>query len=303
MTGSETVQLNQSQQSSRQKPLVLNTGRGVALFFSCFAMLNLSGELFHKGFDASVWWIDLRVMPNWISNTLMLLFSLLLFGFVCKPVTSKAITTVRKIIVSGAILIAVRDALTFHTLLNRDVIASQFPLPFSLVVAALLLLILIALHVNIPTRRTSIHDWGVIAATAAFCLVSFPLLQIQCFGWTDYRRPADAAVVFGCKVYSNGNLSTALADRVRSASDLYHQRMVSHLIMSGGPGMGDTHETDAMRDYAVDLGVPVECILTDRLGLSTDETAANTVPLFRKHSFARILAVSHLFHLPRIKLT
>ena len=127
-------------------------------------------------------------------------------------------------------------------------------------------------------------------------------MQIHCFGWTDYRRPGDAAVVFGCKVYPNGNLSTALSDRVRSACDLYHEGLVAHLIMSGGPGRGDVHETEAMRDFAVKLGVPSESILIDSMGLSTDETVTNTVPLFRQHGFTRVLAVSHYFHLPRIKL-
>lgn len=42
--------------------------------------------------------------------------------------------------------------------------------------------------------------------------------------------------------------------------------------------------------------------LTDRSGLHTDETVVNTVPLFRKHGFERVLAVSHFFHLPGIKL-
>ncbi|MGZ0168216.1 MAG: YdcF family protein [Planctomycetales bacterium] len=134
-------------------------------------------------------------------------------------------------------------------------------------------------------------------------MLAFPLLQIHCFGWTDYRRPADAAVVFGCKVYPNGKLSTALADRVRSACDLYHEGLVRHLVVSGGPGQGDIHETDAMRNFAVTLGVPSNRILVDRSGLSTEETVANTVPMFRKHGFERVLAVSHFFHLPRIKLT
>lgn len=303
MTGSKSEYQRQSRDHRFLASLFLNLGRGIALFFACFAMLNIGGELIHDGFDASIWWIDLRGTPRWFSNTLMLLLSWGLLSYVCQPEASKLTDTFRKLIVLGVILIAARDVLTFYELLNRGAIASQFPLPFSLVVATLLLLILAAMHRNVTSIHKSFYAAAPIAVSTFFCLTAFPLLQIHCFGWTDYRRPADAAVVFGCKVYPNGSLSTALSDRVHTATRLYHEDLVSYLIMSGGPGMGDVHETEAMRDYAVDLGVPADRILTDRMGLSTDETVTNTAPLIRDRGFERILAVSHYFHLPRIKLT
>jgi len=37
--------------------------RGVALFFGLFSLLNLVGLLRTPGFDANVWWIDLRPLP------------------------------------------------------------------------------------------------------------------------------------------------------------------------------------------------------------------------------------------------
>ena len=58
-------------------------------------------------------------------------------------------------------------------------------------------------------------------AVAFACLAIFPLAQMFFFGKTDYRRPADAAVVLGARVYADGRLSDALADRVRTACQLY----------------------------------------------------------------------------------
>ena len=138
--------------------------------------------------------------------------------------------------------------------------------------------------------------------TAVGCFIGFPLLQIHCFGWTDYRREADAAVVFGCHVYADGRLSYALEDRVRSGIDLYQAGLVQYLIMTGGPGDGDVHETEAMRDFADAAGVPRERILIDRNGWNTDRSVSETVPLFHDRHFEKVLAVSHSFHLPRIKL-
>jgi uncharacterized SAM-binding protein YcdF (DUF218 family) len=41
----------------------------------------------------------------------------------------------------------------------------------------------------------------------------------------------------------------------------------------------------------------------DASGLNTESTVRNTVPLFRQWHATRVLAVSHFYHLPRIKLT
>jgi len=302
MTSSAPSSQNCRSTPQRLALIALGSGRGIALFFAAFSMLNLGGELLHAGFDANGWWLDTRALPEPISHVLMLAFSVLLFEFARQPAGSNTVLRLQKLTVGSAILVALRDACTFYSLLSRGVIASQFPLPFSLFVAALLILLLATMHLPRPVERTPIQSCGVFTFSTLICVISFPLLQIHCFGWTDYRRPGDAAVVFGCKVYSNGNLSAALSDRVRSACDLYHEGLVAHLIMSGGPGRGDVHETEAMRDFAVELGVPSDSILIDSMGLSTDETVTNTVPLFRQHGFTRVLAVSHFFHLPRIKL-
>jgi len=140
-------------------------------------------------------------------------------------------------------------------------------------------------------------------ATLLTALVAFPLAQIYCFGNTDYRRPADAIVVFGAGVYANGTPSLALYDRVLTACRLYHEGYAPLLIFSGGPGMGAIHETDAMRRMAIEQGVPADAILLDRHGLDTRATVRNTVPIFRQRHICRVLAVSQFFHLPRIKIT
>lgn len=282
--------------------IVSGTGRGIALFFGAFSLLNLGGELLHPGFDASVWWLDLRGVPVSVSRSLMLIFAAAMFEFARQPTASVTMRILQMLVVTGAMLVAIRDAITFHRLVSHGAITADFPLSFSLIVALLLLIVLAATFVRTTSPRNSRFGKATFAATVLLCTMAFPLLQIQCFGRTDYRRPADAAVVFGCRVYPNGNLSAALADRVRCACELYDDGLVDHLIMSGGPGPGSVHETDAMRVFALSHGVPSDRILIDRSGLSTEQTVANTVPIFQNHGFERVLAVSHFFHLPRIKL-
>jgi len=89
---------------------------------------------------------------------------------------------------------------------------------------------------------------------------------------------------------------------VRTAASLWHEGLVPRLVFSGGPGDGEVHETESMRRLAVSLGVPDSAILTDPDGLSTAATARNLVRLSRETGMERFLAVSHVFHLPRVKM-
>jgi vancomycin permeability regulator SanA len=139
-------------------------------------------------------------------------------------------------------------------------------------------------------------------ATFAALVVALPLAQMLFFGTTDYRRPADVAVVPGARAYADGTASQALSDRVRTAVELYHQGLVTRLIFSGGPGDGDTSEPQAMRRLATDWGVPPEAIVLDEAGVNTDATVKNTASLFASWNVRRVLVVSHAYHLPRVKL-
>jgi vancomycin permeability regulator SanA len=123
-----------------------------------------------------------------------------------------------------------------------------------------------------------------------------------CFGKTDYRRSAEAVVVFGARAYADGTCSDALADRVRTGCRLYLDGVVRKVIFSGGPGDGAVHECEAMRRLAIGMGVPDKDIILDHEGLNTRATVRNTCGLPAAQPTGRLLAVSHFYHLPRIKL-
>ncbi len=114
-------------------------------------------------------------------------------------------------------------------------------------------------------------------------------LVVLAFGTTDYRRPAQAIVVFGAAVQSDGTPSLALLDRVKEGVRLYQQGWAPILVMSGGG-----REPEAMKQTAVRMGVPETAIILDPDGLNTEKTLRN-VP------YRKILAVSHYYHLARIK--
>ena len=112
----------------------------------------------------------------------------------------------------------------------------------------------------------------------------------------------DAAVVFGAGVYADGSPSLSLSDRVDTGIDLYRKGFVRKLIFSGGPGPGPVHEVEAMRARALAAGIPDADVLLDRAGLDTWSTVHNTRDIFASHGVRSVLAVSHFYHLPRVKL-
>ena len=109
-------------------------------------------------------------------------------------------------------------------------------------------------------------------------------------------------VVFGARAYADGSCSDALADRVRTACQLYREGYAPRLLFSGGPGDGEVHETEAMRRLAIRLGVPEHAILCDVRGLNSRATVCETVAMMRENGWHRVLAVSHDYHLPRVKM-
>jgi vancomycin permeability regulator SanA len=139
-----------------------------------------------------------------------------------------------------------------------------------------------------------------VAAVLSFFL--FPVAQIYTFGTTDYARKADVMVVLGAAVRSDGEPSLALKSRLDHAIELYDAGFAPKIIMSGGIDAGGRNEPRAMRAYAVRKGVPADAILLDDKGKDTDNTVAHTIPLIEELGAKTILADSHFYHLPRIKM-
>jgi vancomycin permeability regulator SanA len=124
------------------------------------------------------------------------------------------------------------------------------------------------------------------------------------FGTTDYRRPAAAAVVFGARVYANGQPCPLLADRINTSVELYRQGLVRAIVMSGGDGADGFNEARVMRDVAVASGVDPAAVIVDPSGVSTEATVANVARLRAAGALpdGALIAVSQAYHLPRVQL-
>jgi vancomycin permeability regulator SanA len=181
-------------------------------------------------------------------------------------------------------------------------IVAGFPVPFSLHIAATLVVIVAGLVTHSNYSERTFRDWFIALVTVAACAVAFPLAQMFCFGTTDYRRPADVAVVFGCGVRDDGMPTSALSDRINTGCELYKQGLVKKLIFSGGPADKSESEPEVMRSEAIKQGVPEGDIILDDRGFDTQATVENTTAKFKELNAQKVLVVSHFYHLPRIKL-
>jgi len=292
-------------EDTRRSALVRLTACSVpqvlAACLGLFALLSLVRAASGAGVDANLWWIDLRALPPMAGRAVLAWSAIVLIAFAIAPSSGPLRRRASLITLIGLFGFACWNTVTYWELLQDGAVLSSFPLPFSVVVAAALLAIAYGVRGHKP-RTPSLARGALAIATVLAFVVGFPLGQMYAFGRTDYRRPADAIVVLGARVYADGTVSDALSDRVRTACLLHTSGLAKKLILSGGPGDGDIHETEGMRRLAIELGVPAEDILLDPGGLNTAATVENTTQMFASLGLEEILVVSHFYHLPRIKL-
>jgi vancomycin permeability regulator SanA len=275
--------------------------RGGALFLGGFVLLGLVAVVRGRDRDLALWLVDLRDVPGVLRIAVFLATGIVLVAWAfgrsrwLRPAAATAA------LVLGAA--AARDAFRFWDLVGSAPVRPMLPIPLSgLLGLAMGGLALAALR--LPARRAGRSPVVAMLAAAAGWALVFPMLQMLFFGTTDYRRPADVAVVFGARVYANGQPSPLLRDRIRTAVDLYRAGLVPLLVMSGGDGADGHNEAAVMRDTAVANGVPAAAIEVDPDGVTTEATVANTLALLDPTGAhpLRIMAVSQAYHLPRVKL-
>lgn len=107
---------------------------------------------------------------------------------------------------------------------------------------------------------------------------------------------AQAALLLGARVYSDGRLSDILKDRADTALDLYNAGKVEKILVSGDHGQTTYDEVNAMRDYLLAAGVAPEDLFLDHAGFDTYDSIYRAKHIFEAKS---VLIVTQDFHLPR----
>jgi SanA protein len=113
---------------------------------------------------------------------------------------------------------------------------------------------------------------------------------------TDTVPARRLAIVFGAGLRRDGSPTMVLGDRVDAAAELYFAGKVEKLLMSGDNSTIYYNEPEAMRQYAIKLGVPDKDIVLDYAGRRTYDTCYRAREIFQVN---KVILVTQAFHLPR----
>jgi vancomycin permeability regulator SanA len=122
--------------------------------------------------------------------------------------------------------------------------------------------------------------------------------RIYRLGETVPREPV--AIVFGAGLRRDGTPTQLLADRVATAADLYRGGVVQKILLSGDNRTPSHNEPEAMRQYALHLGVPNEDLVLDPAGTRSYDTCYRARFVF---GVQEAILVTQDFHLPRVIYT
>jgi uncharacterized SAM-binding protein YcdF (DUF218 family) len=145
--------------------------------------------------------------------------------------------------------------------------------------------------------------------TGAVALVSYLVCAFTPLVGVAYRvlsvpaelRPADAIVVLGAGVTTDGELSGNSMRRTVHAVRLYRQRLAPVIVMLGARHEG-TVEAEVRARFAAELGVPPSAIVVEPGGRTTRAEAALVARRLSASRPATVLLVTNVHHMPRARL-
>lgn len=151
-----------------------------------------------------------------------------------------------------------------------------------------------------PARRSLIVT-ALLLPVAAILPRVYAVIEARHRIYTVKNVPAHrVAIIFGAQVYPDGRLSDMLADRVATGAALYRAGKADVLLMTGDNHVASYNEPEAMRRYALKLGVPDDAIVPDYAGFRTYDSCYRARDIFRVDS---AILVTQRFHLDRALLT
>ncbi|WP_394356470.1 SanA/YdcF family protein [Spiractinospora alimapuensis] len=153
-------------------------------------------------------------------------------------------------------------------------------------------------------RRRQFSRWRLMAVLCVVAVVAgfVPFVWIVSGTADDRYDTADevperpVGLVLGAGVRDDGEPSRVLARRLELAAELYFAGSVEVLLVSGDNSVDHYNETDTMRDFLEDEGVPAEHIAADYAGFSTWDSCARAREVFGVDAAT---VVTQDFHLPR----
>jgi SanA protein len=152
-------------------------------------------------------------------------------------------------------------------------------------------------------KRALKFIWRAILFVGTTILIGLflPRLITALHAWNKIYQASETpservAIIFGAGLRRDGTPTAVLRDRVETGVNLYLNGKVEKLLMSGDNRVLEYNEPEAMRQYALSLGVPDEAVVLDYAGRRTYDTCYRAKAIFGVKS---AVLVTQKFHMPR----
>ena len=109
-------------------------------------------------------------------------------------------------------------------------------------------------------------------------------------------KKAKIALLLGAKVFENYEVSQEVYDRIIRTVELYYERKIEKIIVSGDHGTNEYDEVNTIKSWLLKFSIREEDIFLDHAGFSTYESLYRAKEIFGAKS---MIIVTQKFHLPR----
>ncbi len=106
---------------------------------------------------------------------------------------------------------------------------------------------------------------------------------------------AECVIILGCQVFPDGTPSTMLRHRLETGAELYFSGKVKKILVSGDHGADHYDESNNMKNYLINMGIPSEDIFMDHAGFSTYDTMKRAKEVFGVSSAVIVTQKYHLY--------
>ncbi|OGI65502.1 hypothetical protein A3A95_03145 [Candidatus Nomurabacteria bacterium RIFCSPLOWO2_01_FULL_39_18] len=141
--------------------------------------------------------------------------------------------------------------------------------------------------------------WGLGAVLAFIFLTNVVILvssESRIYENVKDIPEAQTVLIPGAAILPSGKLSTIFEDRVDKAIELYEEKKVSKILVSGDNSTISYNEVSPVRNYLLLKGIPDADIFLDHAGFDTYSTMYRARDIFQVSS---IIISTQSFHLPR----
>ncbi len=159
----------------------------------------------------------------------------------------------------------------------------RFGIPAALIVNLLVAVLLLNSYVSLSVRDDIVYR----------CVESSEIDASTAEELADHGY--QCALVLGCAVYSDGEPSAMLKDRLDAGIALYNSGAVPKLLLSGDHGQDEYDEISVMYKYCLKAGIPEKDIFLDHAGFSTYDSVYRAQSIFRVESMIVVTQTYHEF--------